>query len=86
MDLIDREQVLKAIDDYTKGKPLYDYPWQIIEVIKSVPSAEKIGRWIFIGEYTCIDGFMNRVWKCNQCGWKVVDDSDYCPNCGVRME
>lgn len=54
--------------------------------IMALPSAEKKGKWIFIGEYTCIDGFMNRVWKCNQCGWKVVDDSNYCPNCGARME
>lgn len=46
MDTIYREQVIQAIDDYTKGKPLYDYPWQIIEVIKSIPSAEKTGKWI----------------------------------------
>lgn len=45
-DLISRQATIKAIDDYTKGKPLYEYPYQLIEVIRNVPSAEKIGEWI----------------------------------------
>ena len=38
--LIFKEQAIQAIDDYTKGKPLYDYPWQIVEVIKNIPPVE----------------------------------------------
>ena len=89
MDLIKRKQAIKAIENlqdcYNGFSDTYDKAC-IIGVLEELPSAEKTGRWVFIGEYICIDGFMNSVWKCNQCGWKVVDDSNYCPNCGARME
>ena len=91
-DLIDREQAIAFIDElnavsfYEANEHSREAYTEIRTAIEQLPSAEKTGRWIFIGEYTCINGFMNRVWKCNQCGWKVADDSNYCPNCGFKME
>ena len=79
-DLISRQATIQAIDDYTKGKPLYEYPWQIIEVIKKVPSAEKTGKWIRI-PYSFAGGY-----RCPICGQKALENYwNYCPNCGARM-
>ena len=88
-DLISRQATIKAIDDYTKGKPLYDYPWQIIEVIKSIPSAEKTGKWLKTGQ-SLVDPYKFRNFFCPICGFELDPHirvaPSYCPNCGTRME
>ena len=89
MDLIDREQTIKAIDDFTKGKPLYEYPYQLIEVIKGVPSAEKTGKWIKLDGCDtvqcskCLEDFDYIDGLCYLCHGQELPN--YCPNCGARM-
>jgi len=95
-DLIDRQATIQAIDDYTKGKPLYDYPWQIIEVIRNVPSAEKTGEWENIDIIHDRKDAKITDWQqaqCSVCGkWHTkpylygIDLDPYCPNCGARMK
>lgn len=51
--------------------------------ILDLPSAQperKTGRWINIS-----DGCFEIV-KCDQCGKTKDDPSNYCPNCGAKME
>ena len=70
-DLISREQALKAVHEaIVDGKSWYS-------ALSHLPSAEKTGKWVFTGEYF-INDFMNKVWECNQCGWEVVDNTNYC--------
>lgn len=87
-DLISREETIQAIDDYTKGKPLYEYPYQLIEVIRNVPSAEMTGKWkevqrLYPAEHQSLC-------ECSVCGntvWVYVGERrwKFCPNCGARM-
>ena len=41
------------------------------------------GHWIPTGETAEIYG---DVYRCSVCGCTDVDEVDYCPNCGARME
>lgn len=60
-----------------------------IETIKALPPAapqQKMGRWIVVetlhGEW---EG--TKKYACDNCGEKVgVFKSNYCPNCGIKME
>ena len=53
------------------------------QAVKRLPTAEKRGKWMRIqyGE----DDF-DYDYKCSNCSYAVWDDSDYCPNCGARMD
>ena len=47
---------------------------------------EKTGRWLDMGKFTDIDGNHHEVWKCDCCGFISHDDSNFCPQCGAKME
>lgn len=61
-----------------------------------LPSTEKTGKWIrTAGEYIGddISGFYDYHWSCSECereaiinDWNMYELSDYCPNCGAKME
>ena len=44
----------------------------------------KHGKWI--DETFKPWGLVHHPYKCNQCGERSEFDSNYCPNCGARME
>ena len=83
-DLISRQAAIDAIERHIRvGDELY--PLTDVEKIQNwsfevaascvynLPSAEKRGKWL--------DGY------CSRCGERTVwDETDYCPNCGARME
>lgn len=77
-DLIDREQAVKIIDEIdTFCAGWRDYA---ISRIKSLPSAEKTGKWI--------DSIDHDGWFCSKCGYSISSrygKYNYCPNCGSRM-
>lgn len=50
------------------------------------PLTRKTGKWLDIGKFTDIEGSYHEVWKCNCCGYMNYEDSNFCPNCGVRMD
>lgn len=39
------------------------------------------GRWRFCGS-----GRWNDAYECDNCGKMATDNSNYCPNCGARMD
>lgn len=65
-----------------------------IKTIKEFPAADvqpvKHGRWIGIIEYCKKNGYipsgMGIYYWCSECGKEEPKISDYCPNCGARMD
>lgn len=49
--------------------------------LNRLPSAERRGQWI-------IDKEFSNIGRCSFCGdrWGSVDQMNYCPSCGARME
>ena len=87
-DLISRQDAIDAICKKCKA----DFPdtgacdiCDEISVLKSLPSAEKKGKWIEDDDAT-VRG------HCSVCGWEshyYEDDvvgANFCPNCGAKME
>lgn len=87
-DLIYRGQVIQAIDDYTKGKPLYEYPYQLIEVIRNVPSAEKTGKWLIPQRRDGMSWNEKAYAECSVCHEVIFNarSMKFCPQCGAKME
>ena len=87
-DLIKRQDALVLIDWYDhQYSEIESYLDIIREDIKSLPSAQKTGRWIHDGK----DFPHGNDWiHCSVCGKLGInvpaDLTNYCPNCGSRME
>ena len=76
-EYIDREAALmKLMQDGCSAKNL--------QSISDMPTADvapvQHGRWIRYPDCG--------VTKCSNCGWSIEEcwDSDYCPNCGAKMD
>lgn len=87
-DLINRQDVLELIDDYNRdglGSVFFSYAdgEKFKNEILALPSAQKTGHWIDITGAT-VDGCF--LWVCSECGDEYLEDTDYCPSCGCRME
>ena len=93
MRLIDADELMKAMYHRafeTDG----DTMWQsgcwvryraIEQVVKEQPTVErKTGKWI--DETFEPWGLVYHPYKCNQCGEHSEANSNYCQNCGARME
>jgi len=80
--LIDAQDAFNALTDYyhhhTSAQHL-----ALQEALNKVPTADaepvRHGKWI---EYPTADG-MN---QCSACGILRFGESNYCPNCGARMD
>lgn len=67
---------------------------RITDFIEAMPAADvqlvKRGRWIGINEYCKKNGYipsgMGIYYWCSECGKEEPKISDYCPNCGARMD
>lgn len=88
-DLISRAAAIEAIGDV---HPL-DYNKQaILERIKALPSAEKVGKWITKHPYRDDFGKGARLDlrfhfpSCSNCGAVFGYTPYYCPNCGSKMK
>jgi len=76
-ELISRQLAIDAFMTATADGDKFEWcEW----VLRQLPSAQpKCGRWI-------VTGFMEV--KCSLCGaiQHELEDTNYCPNCGARME
>lgn len=65
------------------------------ENMPSAQSERKMGHWERDNTYHGDDtsGFLEPNWRCSECGgqaninhWCMYDLTDFCPNCGAKME
>ena len=49
-------------------------------------SKERLGQWISQEYMSEIDSFIYTEYKCSNCGEISKKKSNYCPNCGSKME
>ena len=82
------------------GKPTLEFESgkKVIKHLENMPSAQserKIGHWERHNTYHGDDtsGFLDSDWRCSECGgqaiinnWFMYDLTDFCPNCGAKME
>lgn len=91
-DLISRQAAIDALDEYIEEYSFdldengYHNPkWCAMQeakmTIHRLPSTERRGWWI-------IDKEFSNIGRCSFCGdrWGSVDQMNYCPSCGARME
>ena len=86
-DCISRTQAIDTIKEI--------YEWhdsvtkeRIIEHFKQLPSAQperKTGHWIEHENADIVDGHYVPKYECSCCHTWKHDDSDYCPDCGMKM-
>lgn len=82
-DLISRQKAISTAENmYGVCDTGYmtDYKDLVIEALEVLPSAERVGEWIEDGEW-----YVTR-YRCSECGKYVSNLSNYCPDCGARME
>lgn len=62
-----------------------DYQWfrSLVENAPPVTTKQKTGKWKLLG---CYRNGHGRVYNCSKCGETEFYVSNYCPNCGARME
>ena len=68
------------------GNRSYAEGWNgVVNLIENAPAVDAVkvvhGRWRWCGQ----DKF-NDAYECSECGKIAMDDSNYCPNCGAKMD
>lgn len=99
-DLISRQDAInafaKAMPSLTTpdGCGQFDHDIYIVQetfvdnmqIIANLQSAEKIGKWKKIDYADEVNGYVIPNYECSNCQNWVEDMTDYCPNCGAKME
>lgn len=77
-DYIERDAAIEAAK-HAWGKGLE--PSQYMEIIPAADVAPvRHGRWL------CVDTDTEQFFLCNRCKKKEYWESNYCPNCGAKMD
>ena len=82
---IKREDAIDAVLDVYYNTPDIDLSGGRLEAaILNIPVAEvaevRHGRWL------CVDTDTEQFFLCNRCKKKEYWESNYCPNCGAKMD
>ena len=75
----------RAIVDACNSLELYPSEYAKLEdALNKIPAADvapvRRGRWVLV------DSDVEQFFMCNKCNEKEYWESDYCPNCGCRMD
>ena len=89
-DLISREQAIEEIKSVFEWHDVVTVD-RLVEHIKALPSAQKTGKWI---KKSDTNPYYTTWWyECSECCHTPLYDryrqeelTDFCPNCGARME
>lgn len=85
-DLISRQAVFKIIEDIRDCVSVTGY-WAFLERLKKLPAVEptNTGHWkrASMDRYTTHAQYW---YKCDKCGELNLGNTDFCPNCGARMD
>ena len=82
---IKREDAIDAVLDVYYNTPDIDLSGGRLEAaILNIPAADVMevrhGRWL------CVDTDTEQFFLCNRCKKKEYWESNYCPNCGAKMD
>jgi len=81
-DAIGRSDMLDAIGHGTTYTS--EELQKIIKALPSVNPQPKTGHWLRTGE---VDVFYDLPsYECSKCGQTSLENGDYCPNCGAKMQ
>ena len=75
----------RAIVDACNSLELYPSEYAKLEdALNRIPTADvaevRHGRWL------CVDTDIEQFFLCNRCNKKEYWESNYCPNCGAKMD
>lgn len=77
-----RKNATKWLKDMLKNMDLPQEQYQIaLEMAIKALQEPKTGHWIRV-----TDNAGHLVWECDKCGWQQRLWTNYCPDCGARME
>ena len=84
-EYIKREDAIDAVLDVYCDTPDIDLSCEKFEAaILKIPAADvaevRHGRWL------CVDTDTEQFFLCNRCKKKEYWESNYCPNCGAKMD
>ena len=84
-EYIKREDAIDAVLDVYYNTPDIDLSGGRLEAaILNIPAADvaevRHGRWL------CVDTDTEQFFLCNRCKKKEYWESNYCPNCGAKMD
>ena len=80
-DLISRKEALKVCEKYNGQGYVWSCIRGDIERLPSVKLERKIGEWIYVGHQ-----FRLTMYRCSECGELNIGESNFCPNCGTKMD
>lgn len=82
-EYIEREKLNDLLGVFCMSESLY-------EVLQTIPTADvqpvKHGRWVRESNYRDYDGDICSVYSCPVCSVRSGDTTNYCPNCGAKMD
>ena len=83
-EYIKKEDIEQKIQDGLNNLVLGHDAIEVLGMIYEMPDADvapvRHGRWL------CVDTDTEQFFLCNRCKKKEYWESDYCPNCGCRMD
>ena len=85
-EYIEREALISRIDDAMENSGIMGYVigQTFKRYIKRQTAADVVpvrhGRWV------CVDTDVEQFFLCNRCKKKEYWESNYCPNCGAKMD
>ena len=90
MRLIDADVAIDTLKELTangtnKGMVFGEDAVHRIEMLPPAQPERKTGRWIEHENADIVDGYYVPKYECPCCHTWKHDDSDYCPDCGMKM-
>lgn len=62
---------------------LIDQAGAMTELMLLPPAEPKTGKWVDTGSN---EEWYAREYECSECGGTMLGESNFCPNCGAKME
>ena len=81
-EYIEREALVKQLKEEECD---CEWLWDILNIPTADVAPVRHGRWVII-EILCGGGKERKYYRCSECNKANVIRSNYCPNCGAKMD